>query len=99
MTRRKLLFKILPNTRYGELTPATPDGATCRFTGDREGEQATMILKDWTAVDAILARGDIGLGESYMANLWETPDEIPQELQRDPSQVGALSISRDDPLH
>jgi cyclopropane-fatty-acyl-phospholipid synthase len=74
VNRRELLFKILPNTRYGELTLATPEGATYRFTGDREGEQATMILKDWSAVNAILARADIGLGESYMANLWETPD-------------------------
>jgi len=73
VSRRKLLFKILPNTRYGELTPATPEGATYRFAGDREGEQATMILKDWRVVDAILTRGDIGLGESYMANLWEAP--------------------------
>jgi cyclopropane-fatty-acyl-phospholipid synthase len=79
---RKLLFKILPNTRYGELTLATPEGATYRFTGDREGEQATMILKDWRVVDAILACGDIGLGESYMSNLWETPSlqKFPQEF-------------------
>ena len=33
-----------------------------------------MILKDWRAVEAIVHRADIGLGESYMANLWETPD-------------------------
>ena len=25
-------------------------------------------------MDAILKRGDIGLGESYMAGLWESPD-------------------------
>jgi cyclopropane-fatty-acyl-phospholipid synthase len=74
MRNRDLLFAVLPRTRYGELTLVTPDGATHRFVGDREHEQATMILKDWRAVDAILRNGDIGLGESYMANLWETPD-------------------------
>ena len=74
VNRRNLLFDLLPRTRYGELTVVTPEGTTRRFTGDREGEAATFILKDWRAIDAILKRGDIGLGESYMANLWETPD-------------------------
>jgi len=74
MRNRNLLFAVLPRTRYGELTLVTPDGATHRFVGDREHEQATMVLKDWRAVDAVLRLGDIGLGESYMANLWETPD-------------------------
>jgi cyclopropane-fatty-acyl-phospholipid synthase len=74
MSRRGVLFEVLPRTRYGELNLVTPEGTSHRFTGSHEGERATMILKDWSAVDAILSRGDIGLGESYMANLWETPD-------------------------
>ena len=64
VNRRNLLFDLLPRTRYGELTVVTPEGTTRRFTGDREGEPATFILKDWRAIDAILRRGDIGLGES-----------------------------------
>ncbi len=74
MGRRQLLLDTLANIRYGELSLVTPEGRTHRFTGSHEGEQATMILKAWSAVDAILSRGDIGLGESYMENLWETPD-------------------------
>lgn len=74
MNGRDLLFKILPKTRYGELSLVTPEGTTHRFTGDQDGEHATMVLKDWGAVDAILSRADIGLGESYMAKLWESPD-------------------------
>ena len=74
VSKRDLLFHVLPRTRYGELNLVTPEGTTHRFAGDHAGERATMILKDWSAVDAILSRGDIGLGESYMANLWETPD-------------------------
>jgi cyclopropane-fatty-acyl-phospholipid synthase len=74
MRSRNLLFSVLSRTRYGELTLVTPEGATHRFVGDHEHEPATMILKDWRAVEAILRRGDIGLGESYMANHWETPD-------------------------
>jgi cyclopropane-fatty-acyl-phospholipid synthase len=74
MNARRILFDVLSRTRYGELNVVTPEGTTHRFVGERDGERASMILKDWSAVDAILRRGDIGLGESYMANLWETPD-------------------------
>jgi cyclopropane-fatty-acyl-phospholipid synthase len=72
--RHEILQDVLTRTRFGELNLVTPDGARHRFTGTQPGETATLIVKDWSAVDAILARGDIGLGESYMANLWETPD-------------------------
>lgn len=74
MSGRDLLFTVLGRTRFGELTLVTPEGATRRFAGDRDGERATIVLKDWRVVDAVLRQGDIGLGESYMANLWETPD-------------------------
>ena len=74
MSKRQLLLDTLANTRYGELSLVLPEGTTRRFTGSCEGEHATVILTSWSAVDAILSRGDIGLGESYMANLWETPD-------------------------
>jgi cyclopropane-fatty-acyl-phospholipid synthase len=71
---RDLLFAILARTRFGALTLVTPDGATHRFAGDRDGECATIVLKDWRVVDAVMRQGDIGLGETYMANLWETSD-------------------------
>ena len=72
--RQKLLLDVLARTRAGELNLVTPDGTTRRFTGSEIGEAATIILKDWAAVDAVLTRGDIGLGESYMDGLWESPD-------------------------
>ncbi len=74
MGKRELLLDGLNRTRFGELTLVTPEGATHRFAGSEEGEQATMVMKDWRAVDMILSRGDIGLGESYMARLWDSPD-------------------------
>lgn len=74
MGRRQLLFDTLARTRYGDLTLVTPERTVHTFTGSHDGEHATIVLKDWKAVDAVLSRGDIGLGESYMTNLWETPD-------------------------
>jgi len=74
VAKQDLLLRALEKTRFGELTLVTPDGATRHFAGSDAGEAATMIVKDWGAVDAILARGDIGLGESYMEAQWESPD-------------------------
>src|SRR5262245_19107970 len=74
MGRREILFRTMGRTRFGELSVVTPEGTTHRFTGSQDGGLVTIVLKDWAAVDAVLGRGVIGLGESYMANLWETPD-------------------------
>jgi cyclopropane-fatty-acyl-phospholipid synthase len=74
MRQTDLLLNALSKTRFGELTLVTPDGASRSFTGSQPGESATMVVKDWKTVDAILSRGDIGLGESYMAEQWESPD-------------------------
>ena len=32
-----------------------------------------LRLNDWAAVSALLARGDIGFGEGYVAGLWDAP--------------------------
>lgn len=55
----------------GSLTLKTPEGETFRFG---VGEpQAEMVISDWSVVTAMAARGDIGLGETYVAGLWDTP--------------------------
>lgn len=74
MSRRQLLLDALAKTRFGDLELVTPEGKTHRFEGTEPGEHAVMVIKDWRAVDDILARGDIGLGESYMEHRWESPD-------------------------
>lgn len=73
MGRRERFLKALEKTRFGELDLVTPEGQTHRWAGTEEGESATLVLRDWRAVDAILSRGDIGLGESYMEGHWESP--------------------------
>jgi cyclopropane-fatty-acyl-phospholipid synthase len=72
--RYAILLDVLERTRFGRLDLTLPSGEQRRFTGAEDGEAAAMIVKDWKTVDAILARGDIGLGESYMAHHWESPD-------------------------
>ncbi|MBZ0128306.1 MAG: cyclopropane-fatty-acyl-phospholipid synthase family protein [Rhodobacteraceae bacterium] len=57
--------------RSGSLRLRTPEGEVHDFGQGRPA--AEMQIYDWSVVTAIAARGDIGLGETYVAGLWETP--------------------------
>lgn len=55
----------------GSLSLTTPEGERLHFgTGTPEAE---MIIRDWSVVTALAARGDVGLGETYVDGLWDTP--------------------------
>lgn len=54
----------------GRLHLKTPDGQTYDF--GTTGPQADMDIRDWSVIPAMAARGDVGLGETYVAGLWET---------------------------
>jgi cyclopropane-fatty-acyl-phospholipid synthase len=57
--------------RTGSLRLRTPEGEVFDF--GQGSPAAEMQIYDWSVVTAITARGDIGLGETYVAGLWETP--------------------------
>lgn len=59
----------------GRLHVCTPEGSRHTFGGP--GPEAELHLRDWAAVSALLARGDIGFGEGYVAGLWDTPELEP----------------------
>ena len=46
----------------------TPEGETHRFGSS--GEEAVLEIHDWAVVSAMSARGQIGLGETYVHGLW-----------------------------
>ncbi|WP_424933391.1 class I SAM-dependent methyltransferase [Amaricoccus macauensis] len=55
----------------GSLRIRTPEGECYDFG---QGEpSAEMQIHDWSTVTTIAARGDIGLGETYVDGLWDTP--------------------------
>ena len=55
----------------GRLRVRTPEGDVHDFGS--EGTEAELRIKDWSAVTALLARGEVGFGEGYVAGLWDTP--------------------------
>jgi cyclopropane-fatty-acyl-phospholipid synthase len=51
-----------------------PDGETIVQKGSLPGPSARFHIHDWGVLQRALARGDIGLGEDYIAGGWDTDD-------------------------
>lgn len=62
------------NWRFGTLTFVTPSGRELRIRGGEPGPDARIVISDFRFMRRVLAAGDIGFGEGYMAGEWETPD-------------------------
>ena len=74
LTNRALKLQFLSTCerlRDGQLTLRTPEGGIHRF--GTYGPEAEMIIRDWSAVSAMAAHGQVGLGEAYVQGLWDTP--------------------------
>lgn len=54
----------------GSLQLRTPEGEIYNF--GQGSPVADMQINDWSVVTSIASRGDIGLGETYVAGLWDT---------------------------
>jgi cyclopropane-fatty-acyl-phospholipid synthase len=57
----------------GALDVTLPDGRTLAF-GDGKGDRANLRVNDWRFARRVLASGDIGFAEGFMAREWETHD-------------------------
>jgi len=57
--------------KTGSLRLQTPEGDVHQFGAGNP--QAELRLFDWSVVTALASKGDIGLGETYVAGLWDSP--------------------------
>ncbi len=73
------LLKAFAQTEFGQLLLKSPEGDTHDFNGRNNGPEAHLILNDWQALDALVARGEIGFAEAYMDGLWDS-DDLPTLL-------------------
>lgn len=73
----------------GQLTLRTPEGDVYRFGTD--GPEAEMVIRDWAAISAMAAHGQVGLGEAYVDGLWDTPsvEALMKLAMRNRDQVAA----------
>ncbi len=68
------VFDVFGRARRGMLRMTLPDGTVRTFGDDSSAERAEMTVKDWRFFTRALIGGDIGFGESYMADEWDAPD-------------------------
>ena len=69
-----MLIRLLAaNWTVGRLTLRLPNGEEHLLSGGEPGPQATLIVKDYGFARRVLAAGDIGFAEGYMAGEWDTP--------------------------
>lgn len=64
--------KAMAALEYGTLTFVAPNGEVTLSQGRHPGPSARFQIKEWDVLRRIMARGDIGLGEEYIAGTWDT---------------------------
>ena len=67
-----LALRLLEGLRGGSLELTLPGGLSQRF--GEGARHAVMEVRDWAVFDAVLAQGDIGLAETWLDGLWQSPD-------------------------
>ncbi len=73
-----LFLRLLSaNWTFGRLTVLLPNGETHRLEGEQPGPSAVLDIRDYRFARRVLASGDIGFAEGYMAAEWETPHLAP----------------------
>jgi cyclopropane-fatty-acyl-phospholipid synthase len=71
----KLFLKTLSEVQKGSIVIETPEGYRFNYCGMEEGENVLIKVYDWSFAEELFMKGDIGLGESYIAGFWDC-DEI-----------------------
>lgn len=70
----KPILGLLDRIQRGTLDLTLPGGDTRRLGGAQPGTAASVRIRDYDFFRRVARDGDIGLGESYMAGEWTTPD-------------------------
>lgn len=69
-----LLLRLLAdNWTMGSLAVNLPNGEQHLLKGRKQGPHGVLEVKDYRFARRVLASGDIGFAEGYMAGEWETP--------------------------
>ncbi len=58
----------------GSIIFIAPGGEAFEFVGAEAGPAVHFRILYWCVIERLVARGDIGLGEDFIAGAWETPD-------------------------
>lgn len=64
--------KAIGSLEYGTLEFIAPNGEVTICKGAHPGPSARFHIHEWDVLRRIMARGDIGLGEEYIAGTWDS---------------------------
>ena len=67
---RKRFLASLDGIGEGRLTLITPEGTRHRF--GYAGTEAELHIRDWSLLPRLASRGDVGLGEGWIAGEWQS---------------------------
>ena len=70
----KLLMYMVSSIRFGSLDVTLPNGSVRRFAGSEPGPHGVWHIKSDRLIRHILASGEVGVGDSYMDDCWDSPD-------------------------
>ena len=71
---QKPILRLFKRLQCGQLGLTLPDGASLALGGSQPGTKAAVAVRDYNFFRRVARDGDIGLGESFMAGEWTTPD-------------------------
>jgi cyclopropane-fatty-acyl-phospholipid synthase len=66
--------KAVQSIRIGTLEYTTPNGEHAVIRGTEPGPHGVFHIRDWDVLRRCIARGDVGLGESYIDGQWDCDD-------------------------
>ncbi|MCU0554941.1 MAG: DUF1365 family protein [Syntrophales bacterium] len=73
-TCMKTAFDLFGRAERGALRMTLPDGSVKTFGDASSPGGAEMTVRDWRFFSRAVIGGDIGFGESYMDDEWDSPD-------------------------
>jgi cyclopropane-fatty-acyl-phospholipid synthase len=95
----RFVLKALERLAHGALIVTLPDGTRLSFGGCEGGARAEIEVKDWRFFRRVLADGDIGLAEAYMAGECDSPDLAKLIALLAENQPSLSGVGRNSPLH
>jgi cyclopropane-fatty-acyl-phospholipid synthase len=70
----RILMHMLSGLRFGSLEVTLPGGSVRRFAGSEPGPHGVWHIRNSGLIAHVLASGEVGIGDSYMDDCWESPD-------------------------
>jgi len=71
---KRRFLASLAGIEHGTLRIRSDDGVGVTYGGVKPGPDVTVTVHDWNFLYPVVARGDIGMGETFVDGLWDTDD-------------------------